>query len=217
MATSKMSKKRLSVSFVGVFRNLISMLPVLDHEFCSQLFQQPQDTVISGLGPEGFFIRVANKSYPTIVINPQKIIFTAASNELLYSYIEAIKKKFQEIGLNMQYIAYGLNYEYEWVDLKVSSSQWLWKHFFNTNLSISDMPLTCNKVSLKTDINENEYIYTDIEPRAGIDNGIFAMVNHHKQLALETLPNKQELIQLYKESERLVEKKFLLNIIEKGE
>lgn len=211
-----MDSNRISVSFVGVFENFLTMMPMLDGDFCKNFFQQPENT-ISGFGPEGFFIRTNSRPALAVVINPQKISFIATDNESLYSYIATIKQKFLEIGFENRYSALGLNYEYEWTNLDKDSPNWLWNHFINSDLHIGDKPHTCHKLALRTVINDTNFIYTEIEPRAGIANGIFAMINHHMQQKMDSLPDRKTLASLYEQSTSVLETMFFPNIIEKAE
>ena len=209
-----MEKKRLSVSFVGVFESQLSMIPQLDEEFCRKLFQAPYNT-ISGFSQEGFFIRLNNRPVPAIVINPQKIIVVAENRKLLYGYIKALNHQFLQIKCKEKINAFGLNYEYEWTNLEEDSNFWLWNHFIVPDIRIGNGYHACNKLMLKLGINDNEFVNLDIEPRTGMSKGIYVSINHHHNGSIEFLPEQQQLASLYESSLSLLEDDYFPNLIER--
>lgn len=207
-----MERKCISISFVGVYTQPTN-IPTLDNDFCKNLFNVPSDTFY-GVSPEGFVITVNNKPFPLIIIGPQRILFKAASREMLFQYIYAIKRKLSELGVNLSFNAYGVNYEYEWTELEDNSDIWLWNHFVNPNLSIDNGYRVCNGISLRLSTNENKVMNVQVEQRAGIRNGIFASFNHHHNLLLQEFPNEDELTEIYNTSQVYLEDEVILKIIE---
>lgn len=209
-----MEKKRLSVSFVGVFESQLPTIPQLDEGFCRNLFQSPYST-ISGFSSEGFFIRVNNNPLPAVVVNPQKIVIIAENRKLLYEYINALNDYFLCINFKVKINAFGLNYEYEWTELEEDSGFWLWKHFIVPDVHIGNGYQACNKLMLRLGINNNEFVNLEIEPRIGVSNGIYMSVNHHHNDTIEFLPEQRKLDSLYESSLRLLEDDYFSNLIER--
>lgn len=207
-----MERKCISISFVGVYSQLTN-IPTLDNDFCKNLFNVPSDTFY-GISPDGFAITVNNKPFPLIIIGSQRILFKAASRELLFQYIYTIKKKLFEIGVNLSFNAYGVNYEYEWTELDDYSDIWLWNHFVNPNLSTNNGYRVCNGISLRLSTNEFAIMNVQVEQRAGIRNGIFASFNHHHNLQLQEIPNEDELSEIFDTSQTYLDNEVILKIIE---
>lgn len=209
-----MERHRISVAFVGVFENILPVIPMLDQDFCMNFFDNKNLTSF-GFGPEGFIIRMNTIPVHSVLINPQKISIVADNYQNLYKYIQKIKNKLSEFKSHFKFTAIGLNYEYEWKDLNATSDKWIWSHFINPKVKVGSYNHSCNKLALKFDLSSIEYIYTEIEPRIGIENGLFAMVNHHKQTRLDGLPDKGILEGLFKESDKFLDTVFFPDLIEK--
>ena len=211
-----MKRNCISVSFVGVFGGGLPMIPQLDKEFCKTVFGLPNET-ISGLTPDGFVVKVNNRPFPSVVINTQRISFMADSNESLYRYMEAINAKFLEMGFHANLVAFGLNYDYEWLELDGYSEDWLWKRFVSPNVQVDGKRGACSRIALRFGINDNELVNIAIEPRVGTNNGIFASINHHHNWSIGFLPSKEKLEELYGRSVEVLKNKYFSNLIEKGE
>lgn len=209
-----MKRNRISVAFVGVFDRTLSMIPQLDSEFCKNIFGNPYDT-LSGLSPEGFVIKTNSNHFPIILINPQKILFFAENEKMLFSYIQSVKKEFKKIDFISKFISYGLNYEYEWIDLDENANLWLWNRFISKDISIDNNFHACNKLNFKLGINNEEFVSMDIELRNGRSNGIFSTINHHHNYQMDELPTCDELKKIYKLSTDKLEKDFFVKLIEK--
>jgi hypothetical protein len=191
-----MKRNRLTVAFVGVFPSILKEIPKFDNEFCNNIFENPSETT-SGIFLEGFAIRVNDRPFPSIIINSQKISFIAENVDLLKRYISKIKRKLEEMNINLTFNAFGLNYDYEWLGLPKNSNIWLWDKYINQNIIIDSQYKVCNKLNIRLGINTNESVTFDIEPRKVTSNGVFISINHHFNQYLTTLPDDSYLKSLY--------------------
>lgn len=201
-----MKKERISVSFVAVFSQALPGVPALENKFCRELFGMPYDT-FNGMTPEGYVIAVENKPMPSITITPQKIVFKAQKVEELANYVAALAKEFKSNGIPMDSAAFGINSEYQWIDMDSQSSEWIWNRFINPSMAIAPMN-QCNRVSFRFVMNENEVVNLEFMPRVGRNDGIFASVNHHHASEMKEFPSQDMLRKLFESSEEFLEEKF---------
>lgn len=206
-------KDIISVSFVGVFKQSQTMMPVLDNRFCKDLFHQPYET-FNGVSPEGFTVALNGKAFPLLVINPQKVIFKAKTKEDLLEYVHAVKEEFARINFSSEYVAYGINWEIQWLDLPNPADIWLWNRFIDDKIKTNSVFQTCGNISMRFGVNDTEVLNLTLEPRKGRHNGVFGSVNHHHSVSFESLPEGDELTKMIKDSYELLFDKYLPNIIE---
>lgn len=196
----------ISVAFVGVYDSVIPMIPGLDNKFCRHLYDNPDET-INGMSPEGYTISINKKPFPLVIFNPQKIIFKSGNIDTLTSYIRKVKDEFKKFGFNPKYSAFGINYEYEFLDLDDTADSWISKIFLKPDI-FDGMEKKCNVLSLRFDINDSEIVNMSFEPRAGKRNGVFMSINHHHASILEELPEEGVLKSLYGSSQKRIEEDF---------
>lgn len=206
-----MKKNCISASFVAVFTQALPVIPPLDNKFCKDLFGLPYDT-INGLTNEGYIIAIENKPMPSVTITPQKIVVKAQSVLNLATYVDSLAKEFKSKGIPMASSAYGINTEYQWLDLNSPSSEWMWNRFINPAMATATMN-QCNKVSFRFVVNDSEAVNMEFMPRVGINDGIFASVNHHHAIGLNEFPTQGLLKVMFEDSQRLLEKIFFPTII----
>lgn len=207
-----MTRDCKSVSFVAVFSRILPMIPALDNQFCRDLFGKPYKT-INGMTPEGYVIAIENKPLPSITISPQKIVFKAKTAEELSKYVESLKDKFLSINLPIDYSAFGVNFEYQWMDLPEDPSLWMRNCFIKDNISIEGTTCFCNHVALRFILNETEALNIEIMPRNGIRNGILASINHHHAIGGKAFPKQSDLEQMFAASTELLEQIIFNHII----
>lgn len=197
-----MEKKDMSLSYVAVWSQPMTMMPQMDARFCRDLFGMPYETV-NGLMPEGYTIAVNNKPYPMVVINPAKLIVKAQDLDSLVKYVEAVKAEIGKATLpnfNMTLSAFGINFEKEILGLDENAEVWMWNHFIKENVKTESDFHLCGKLTLRIGIEENQVANIDIEPRLGVDNGIFVNVNHHHNQNLDTIPDALQLKEMIETS-----------------
>ena len=195
-----MKTNLLTISFVGVFKTPQTMIQPLDAQFCKNVFHSPENTV-SGFAPAGFIIRHRTLPAPLINISPEKIIIIANSQPELLGYIKALKS---EIA-SYEYCAYGLNRDVECLDIcNGDIGEWINRQFINNRLHLGQKINRCSKLNIMFDINEGEFLNIDLEPRAGIANGLFLSINHHNNYGITGFPEESELNEMYESSGKKV-------------
>lgn len=208
-----MEKGRLiCLSFVAVLKQPLEVIPNLDGKFCRELYGMPYET-FNGITPEGYTIAINNKPFPLIAIGPARIIFKAENKTLLLKYVEAIKGELKKMNVPISIAAFGINREYQWLDLDSNADTWMWNHFINAEIKTGNEYHVCNKMNLRMGINENQFANIELAPRVGIRNGLFANINHHHNIVLDELPNADILDKYIKESDIKVSN-IVSNIIE---
>lgn len=202
-----MKIERISVAFVGVYNAIQPMIPGLDNKFCRHLYNNPDDT-INGMSPDGYTISINNRPLPMVVINSQKIIFKSENIDTLTSYVCKVKQEFGKIGFGPQYAAFGINYEYQFLDLNDKAESWINNKFLRPDI-FGGKEKKCNVLSLRFDIDDSERVNMLFEPRVGIHNGVFMSINHHHASFLDELPKEDTLRDLFKQSESKIKNDFL--------
>lgn len=202
-----MNLEPISVAYVAVYNAIQPMIPGLDNKFCRYLFDNPDDT-INGMSPEGYTISINHKPFPLVVINPGKIIFKSGDIDTLSSYIHKVKKEFKKIGFTTNYSAFGINYEYQLLNLDCNADLWLGKKFLDAK-AFNGKEKRCNVISLRFDVNDSELVNISLEPRAGIRNGVFVSINHHHASFFNELHEEENLKALYDKSNSLIEQDYL--------
>lgn len=208
-----MRKDCISVAFVGVFAENLSFIPALDPNFCKNLFDEPSRT-ICGMTPEGYVITIDKRQMPLVVISQNKICIRAKDEETVVKLCQIMSTKISEIGLKTIYSAIGLNYEYQWLELNESAENWICKRFVKRDVFETIKLNSCQKLSLRTEISNDEFANLDIEPRVGTNDGVFVGINHHHNIRMERIPVYEELVKMYASSKKKIEK-ILLELIEK--
>lgn len=201
-----MDKEVISVSFVAVFSKILPNVPALENKFCRDLFGMPYDT-FNGVTQEGYVIAVENKPMPSITITPQKIVFKAKTVDELAKYVNAIAREFASKSIPMAYSAFGVNSEYQWINLPETAGRWIWQHFINPTLGNGESN-QCNSISLRFGINESEHLNMEFLPRIGRHDGVFASINHHHSIGGNELPNHEVLAKLFKDTTVLIDEQF---------
>ncbi len=202
-----MKRELISVAFVGVYDNIQPMIPGLDNKFCRHLYDNPDET-INGMSAEGYTISINKKPFPLVVFNLQKIIFKSGNIDTLATYVRKVKNEFIGKGFSPKYSAFGINYEYQFLDLDNKSDLWISDRFLKPDV-FGGKEKKCNVLSLRFDINDSETVNMSFEPRFGIHNGVFMGINHHHASYLEELPEEDTLKDLYRKSKSKIEQDFL--------
>lgn len=205
-----MKSNLLSIGFVGVFQSPVQVIPTLSAEFCKNLFDAPDDT-FHGIGTDGFVIAQNNNHIPMVIVNTSRIMIKAPGETELSKYLEKLKKAFEDLKFSHDFLSFGINYEYQCLNLDSNSESWLWHHFIK-----SEKNGACNSLSFRFNLNDNELLNIKLDPRAGVRNGIFISVNHHHNMLLKGLPVTTQLQQLVKPSKMEV-KNVLKNLIGEDE
>lgn len=209
-----MEKRNLiCLSFVGVLKQPLMVIPNLDASFCRNIFGMPYET-FNGITPDGFTIALNNKPFPMIVINPAKIIVKADNKEALLNYVGAIKKELIKMNVPLSFSAFGINSEYQWLGLEENADTWLWNHFIKKDINTGNEYQVCNKLNLRIGINENQFANIEIAPRIGIRNGLYTNINHHHNIVLEGIPDTDILNKYIEESNAAIDSNIIAKIIE---
>lgn len=203
----------ICLSFVGVLRQPLNVIPNMDSKFCRDLFGMPYET-FNGLTPEGYVIAINNKPFPMVVISPTKIIVKADNRDSLIKYVEAVKLELKRTQVPISLTAFGINSECQWLGLDVNADTWLWNHFINKDINIGNEYHVCNKINMRIGINDCQYVNIELEPRQGNRNGLFANINHHHNIMLDEMPNMEMLNKYIKESEDIVNSNIIAKIVE---
>lgn len=161
----------------------------------------PYETV-NGLTPEGYTIAVNNKPYPMVIINPAKLIVKAQDIESLVCYVEAIKNELKRINpeFKMALSAFGINFEKEILGLGENAEVWMWDHFINGNIAPNSDFHLCGKLTLRIGLDDNQVANVDVEPRMGVDDGVFININHHHNQNSDSIPDALQLRSLIETS-----------------
>lgn len=207
-----MDRTLYSISFVGVLAKPLQMLSNIDNQFAKDLFDMPD--VLNGITPEGYVIAVSNKPFPMVMLNPAKLMIKAQDSQSLVKYMGALKEELSKMGLDISFTSFGVNSEYQWIEIDKSPESWLWEHFIKKTFHSENTFRACNKLNLRIGINEEEVANVEIEPRRGVRDGIFANVNHHHNRALDTIPTSEEAMALIQKSIDTIESEVLQKIIE---
>ena len=203
----------ICLSFVGVLKQPLTVIPNIDNKFSRDLFSIPYET-FNGLTPEGYTIALNNKAFPMVVINPTKIIVKADNKDSLIKYVEAIKGELARINVPVSLPAFGINSEYQWLGLDDNADTWLWNHFINKGITTGNEYHVCNKLNLRIGINDHQLVNIELEPRMGNRNGVFANINHHHNIILDELPNSELLNKYIEESDATINSEIIAKIIE---
>lgn len=202
-----MEKKDMCLSFVAVWNQPMTMMPQMEARFCRDLFGMPYETV-NGLMPDGYTIAVNSKPYPLVVLNPAKLIVKAQTLDNLVKYVEAIKTEIEKANLpnfGMALSAFGINFEKEILGLDENAEAWMWNHFIRDNVQPGSDFHLCGRLTLRIGIEENQVANIDIEPRMGVDNGIFVNINHHHNQSLDSIPGAAQLKEMIETSVSSIE------------
>ena len=198
-----MKKDRISVAFVGIYEQPVALIPQLDSEFCKRLFGQPEVTTV-GIGQEGLVISTNNKPFPLVIVGLQRIAIKVANEEMLAEAITAIRSEFASKGLAFKFSAFGINYEYQYININQPAEEWMWGRFINTNIQTKARYQSCPKISFRFGINDKETVNMVIEPRVGVRDGIFLDVNHHHNCPIDGLTDVL-MAEYYKKSQKVVD------------
>lgn len=178
-----MKKDRISIGFVGIYEQPITLIPQLDIEFCKNLFNQPEITTV-GIGQEGLVISTNNKPFPLVIVGLQRIAVKVATEKMLAQCLNAIQAEFASQGLAFKFSAFGINYEYQFINIKQPAEEWMWKRFIQTKIRTKAQYQSCPRLSFRLGVNDVETVNMTIEPRTGVRDGVFIDINHHHSSAL---------------------------------
>lgn len=198
-----MKNNLLTISFVGVFKTPQTMIQPLNANFCRDVFHNPGSTV-SGFSPAGFVVKHRTLPAPSISITPEKLIVMATSQNNLFEYINSLRTQIPEY----EFIAYGLNRDIESLDISQNEDicDWMCRHFIKQQFCYGNRVNRTSKLNLLFDIDDNELVNIDMEPRVGVKNGLFLSVNHHNNYQIKGLPEQSVLSSLYRDSTEKVNK-----------
>jgi len=209
-----MDQKIVSYSFVGIWEKPLLNIPLLDNRFCKDLFDDPYNTN-TGMSPEGFVINYQARTNPspTVLIGNRRIMVLSNDLVQVLDIFEKVKSELNRVtngSFPMKLRSYGLNTEYEFVGLEKSSSQWMSERFILKGLAIKEKhkkyKIRTTDINFQILLNDNQKLVILIQPRTNIPKGVFISINHHKDEVLETLPNREELNKLFKDSIDMLEK-----------
>lgn len=209
-----MKRSQICTSFVGIFKSPLSWIPNLDNQFCRDLFGKPYDTM-NGMTPEGYTIAINNKPFPMVIINPEKLIVKGETIEALAGYTESLIRELEKCGLSkIGFSAYGINGEYQWLELPTNADIWICEHFMKDSIFNSHEYHVCNNLNFRINYGETQYLNVDIAPRVGIRDGLYANINHHHNHIIDVFPDTADFLKLIEESEKIVEDNIILRLIE---
>ncbi len=213
MQKIKEKGSRICLSFVGVFRQPLAVIPNMEGRFCRELFGSPYET-FNGITPDGYVIAINNKPFPMVVIGPTKIIIKAKDKESLLKYVEEVKVELKKKGVLLGLSAFGINSEYQWLGLDENADTWLWNHFIDKSINRGEEYGVCDKLNLRIGIKEDQFANIELAPRVGIRNGLFANINHHHNIVLDDMPDVKLLSLYVDESEKTICTNVIKRIIE---
>lgn len=202
----------ICLSFVGVLKQPLSIIPNMESRFCRDLFGMPYDT-FNGITPEGYVIAINGKPFPMVVVSPTKIIIKAESKDSLIKYTGAIKGELSKMGTPTSLASFGINSEYQWVGLEENADAWLWNHFIDKNIDTDNEYHMCNSINLRIGINDCQFANVEIAPRMGIRNGLYANINHHHNIVLDEIPNADLLEKYIAESDITIKSSVIAKLI----
>ena len=209
-----MIRSHICTSFVGIFNGALSWIPNLDNRFCRELFGKPYETM-NGMTPEGYTIAINNKPFPMVIINPEKLIVKGENIETLAKYTESLIRELERCGLkDVGFSAYGINGEYQWLELPANADIWICEHFMKDSIFNKHEYHVCNNLNFRINHGDTQYLNVDIAPRVGIRDGLYANINHHHNQSIDVFPDTAAFFQLIKESEKIVEDNIILSLIE---
>lgn len=194
-----MDKKRVSVAFVGVYEQNLSFIPAFSPDFCKNLFHQPATTVF-GITPDGFVITIDKRQMPLVGVAQNRISVRAQDEETLTQILTTIVEELKKSGVYLKCSAFGLNYEYQWLQMQEPAEIWMQKRFIKRDLLKTAKLQSCQQISLRAEINATELINLTIEPRVGVNDGLYVNVNHHHILQPRDIPQPKELKDLFIQS-----------------
>ena len=196
-----MNNNLLTISFVGVFKTPQTMIQPLNAKFCREVFHNPGNTV-SGFSPNGFVVKHRTLPAPSISITPEKLIVMATSLNDLFEYINSLRAQIPEY----EFAAYGLNRDIESLGICQNEDigDWMCRHFIKQQYYYGNRVNRTSKLNFLFDINDNELVNIDMEPRVGIRNGLFMSINHHNNYQMKGLPTQNKLNNLYYDSNEKV-------------
>lgn len=181
-----MKKDRISIAFVGVYDQIIPIIPQLNADFCKNIFGTPENTLI-GVSQEGLVISTQNKPFPLVVIGQQRLVIKASKEDILKQYMRTIDEELSKYNLPIRFSAYGINYEYQFLDINMQAEDWMWRSFIGNNVLTTAKYQSCSKISFRFGINDAESLNISIEPRVGVRDGLFIDVNHHHDEKMNSL------------------------------
>lgn len=208
-----MKEDQISIGIVAIFEKPLALIPPLDKDFCVGLLDAPLEEIVYGLTQEGYVIYLKNRPVPIIIINTNRIIIKADNKEKLYKYNEIFKGKFKDLDINNSFSAFGINYEYQYLELDKTAENWTWNHFMKADIKTGAEYQICNRISLKFGINDKEIISFEIEPRVGRKNGLFVSINHHHDIELKSFPEQKELSDYIEKSIDIISNKYIPTLI----
>ena len=192
----KMDKKRISVAFVGVYEQNLSFIPAFSPDFCKNLFHQPATTVF-GITPDGFVITIEKRQMPLVVVAQNKISVRTQEEDTLTQILKSVVEELKKSGVSLKCSAFGLNYEDQWLQMQEPAEIWMQKRFIKRDLLKTAKLQSCQQISFRAEINATELVNLTIEPRAGVNDGLYANVNHHHILQSEDIPQPEKLKELF--------------------
>jgi len=197
-----MIKNDISFSFVGVLSTPIERIPNFDNSFCQNLFGIPAETQ-GFFTQEGFVIAVNNKPIPVVVVNANKIVIRA-TKETLAEITEKIKQELEKYKISMALYAFGMNCEIEYIDLEDDSRSWLWNRFIKDDINPNSKFKLCDSLKFNLTQDDDSILNVVIEPRVGKRNGIFIGINHHHNITLSSIPEKDDIERFIEDTSSVV-------------
>lgn len=202
----------ICLSFVGVLKQPLTIIPNIESNFCRNLFGMPYET-FNGITPEGYVIAISNKPFPMVILSPTRIIIKAENKDSLIQYTQAIKEELKKMNTPISLASFGINNEYQWLGLEVNADEWLWNHFIGNNINTNNEYHMCNNINLRIGINENQFANIELAPRIGTRNGLFANINHHHNITLDEIPNTRLLSEYIDASNKIINSCIISKLI----
>ena len=154
--------------------------PQFTPNFCTTLFDSPQNTIVQP-GPFGLEVISPGKhSVRRFVFHPGKIQIVTESAMSLMQVAGRVMEQLRRSSFNLEPSAFGLNYEF---DFELPPGEvvpvWLAKRFVEPGLSnLGDGKVRVQTIDLRLENVENLKVLK-FEPRVGSDNRLFVYVNMH--------------------------------------
>jgi hypothetical protein len=207
-----MKTKILSYSFVGIWKQLFSQIPILDNTFSKDIFKDPYNT-ISGISPNGFVITLQDV-FPakTVLFNTQRIEISSVNLHEVSEILIKILKEF-DISTNnsTEFANLGFNFELE-VDLGQKADNWIKNSFFG-NLISKNQGINIIGKAIHFDIAVQQKRYDVlIEPRLSQENAIFIKINDHIVESYK-FEKSRDVENFFNDSYKEIESSFLPKLI----
>ncbi|MDE6695812.1 MAG: hypothetical protein K2K25_02935 [Muribaculaceae bacterium] len=204
-----MERNILNYTFVGILEKPVVMSSIFDDDSLYSILDLPYETLVTR-NENGIIVQAQNR-YIGVILNPERILLTAENPEQLSLIKLRLFDELKRVHHSLSLVAYGLNYEIEYIKLDKLNSQWLWKNFMH-GIQVGDVYHECHKLDFRLGINKGQYFNFSFELRANNPYGIFLTLNHHHQCYPPTDASEIDIKKMIDESIELYYNKYECNL-----